>query len=101
MFGRCEAEVAAAFLLWTLTSNGDEWRPVRPKEIGEAIRELLDSEAEPPPWMNNPFARPDFYELVERGFAVWSSDEIENRPIEFTPAGLDQLRESPWVREAS
>lgn len=67
--GRSEREVAAALLILACVDDGDEWRPVLPKALGLAMTKRKD--APEFPWLRNPFMRPDFVELVEKGYAHW------------------------------
>ena len=95
--GRVEREAAAACLLLACHHHGDAWAPMLPRQLGEALKEAVSSATEP--WVSlnrNPFFRPDFYELVEKGFARWT--EGEGGPLEFTDAGFQALRK--YVRTA-
>ncbi len=99
--GKSEAEAAAAMLVRAMQVRGDAWAQVFPKEIGEVLKADLDGKVEPWASLNrNPFFRPDFDMLIERGFARWCGDESEGRrrAIEFTPAGIEKLRR--WARSA-
>lgn len=93
---RAESEHAAALLVLACEFHGDTWAPMMPRHVGEAIRWALDKGRYPWPALNrNPFFRPDFYELVKKGFARWT--ENEGGPIAFTDEGLQRLRR--WVRQ--
>jgi hypothetical protein len=102
--GKSEAEAAAACLVRAMQVRGDVWSPQFPKDIGEVLTADIDAKVEP--WVSlnrNPFFRPDFRELVKRGFArcvgeVSEPDGEWRRAIEFTPEGIEKLRR--WVRRA-
>ena len=90
--GHAECEHAAALLVLTCETNGDAWGPVTPRQVGEAIKAALDSGHEPWGSLNrNPFFRPDFHELVAKGFARWTEAEGKG-PIELTPKGIEAMR---------
>jgi hypothetical protein len=86
-FERCEAECAAACMVIAAQMFGD-WRDVTLKDIAQALRE------NPPAWDQNPFVRPDFHDLVNRGFAKFAGRH--RKKIRFTPKGLDRLLQSRW-----
>lgn len=95
-FRKAEAESAAAMMVVAMRRDGNKWRPVLPIEIGEAIKQLHDKEGYS--WMTNPFCKPDFWKLVELGFAEFLDGEKEKgKPIQFTDAGIEKLR--AWARE--
>lgn len=90
--GRVEREAAATLMVRACQLRGDAFAPLRPQDIGEAIRHDLNAELEPLKSLNtNPFWRPDFRDLVVHGFARWTTDE-EHAPVEFTPKGFEALR---------
>ncbi len=91
--GKTESENAALIIQRTLVMLGDEWKPVRPKEMGAAIEADLKAKAEPVTALSrNPFFRPDFHGLVRDGFARWLADpSTKNCPIEFTETGIRAL----------
>jgi hypothetical protein len=94
--GRSEIEFAAALMVWTCAQSGDAWRAVSGVEIRELITKAIDTKAEPVfDWIRNPFLRPDFHGLQERGFA---SREVINDLdyIAFTEKGFEALRR--WRR---
>lgn len=94
--GRTEREVAAAYLVLACQFHGDRWQAVTAQMIREALDDadqktghVMSSVA------RNPFARPDFYDLVAKDFA--SGDlATSGAPIEFTAKGFDALER--WVR---
>lgn len=91
-FGRVEREAAATLMVRALQLGGDEFRPLRQKEIGLAIKHDLDNGISPLAGLDcNPLWRPDFNELIQFGFARWTTDE-PHPPIEFTALGLERLR---------
>lgn len=103
-FWRTEAEQCAALMIFVLAKNGDSWRAVTAREIGEVLRDILAAakrEVDPvsaPLWMNNPTFRPDPDTLVERGACTWG--EGDRQVLVFTEAGLERLRSSRWNRAA-
>lgn len=76
VFGKLEAEQAAALLISVLAAGADEWGTVTPPQVGAFIREHLESES------GNP--------------VTWIKDEGRKRPLRFTENGLLALRESRW-----
>ncbi|MFL5303049.1 MAG: hypothetical protein ACJ79R_22185, partial [Anaeromyxobacteraceae bacterium] len=99
--GHSECEHAAAIIVRVCQVRGDRWQPVSPAMLGEVINTDLDAKAEPFHSLNrNPFFRPDFCELVEKGFARWcGTDGEKGLPIELTEAGIAALRR--WVIPAN
>jgi hypothetical protein len=94
--GRAESEHAATLLVLACATKGDTWGPIQPEEVGKAIHVALEERREPWHSLNrNPFFKPDFYELVSKGFARWTQEEGKG-PIAFTDKGLERLRR--WVR---
>jgi len=92
--GHAESEHAAALIVLTRKHMGDTWGPIAPRDVGEAIKAELAAGNEPWKSLNrNPFFRPDFFELVQKGFAQWT--EKEGGPLELTPKGIEALRR--WV----
>jgi hypothetical protein len=109
-FGKTEIECAAFYIVRTLAVNGDAWRGVRWTEIADVIKDSMERVNLPLPPLEkasredvfvkdlatNPFARPDFFKLVDKGFARWLGKEGEkNRPIEFTDHGFERLQR--WI----
>lgn len=95
--GRVEREAAATLMVRVCQLSGDRWLPVEPRAIGRTWRGDLEAGVEPLASLaGNPFWRPDFHDLVAKGFARFTTDDAEGGPIEFTDAGLDALR--PHVR---
>jgi hypothetical protein len=96
--GKSEAEAAAAMLVRAMQVHGNVWAPMLPRDMGLVLRADLGGKVEPWSSLNrNPFFRPNFDLLIEKGFARWVGDESEGRgrPVEFTAAGLEKLRR--WV----
>jgi len=113
--GHAECEHAASLLVLTCATNGDTWAPVTATQVGEAIESAVEAGTEP--WSSlsrNPFFRPDFMELVNRGFAQKTSEESPDEAgvfrkrealppfcrgdtIEFTAKGIEAM--GRWVRE--
>lgn len=85
--GRSEREVAAAMIVLVLAQDGDTWRPVIPQETGAALKAALEL----PEYkcFRNPLLRPDFHDLVAKGFAKFlETPPVAGTAIEFTEAGL-------------
>jgi len=100
-FDRHRIELAAAVMIITLAANGDTWRPVRLREIGEHLGALANG-PRPPSWLTSPVFRPDMLDMVARGFAVLSGEDgTPERAIAFTEEGLERLRRSRWIRPAA
>jgi len=96
-FGKAECEAAAALIVNACRFHGDVFGPVTPKMVGEALN--LKEE----PWKSlnrNPFFKPDFRKLADKGYAEFDGDPNgHNIPIRFTEKGLAALRESRWLRK--
>lgn len=93
-FGQCEAEVAAGFMVLVLCEK-NTWGGVAPRDCGELLQR------DGPSWLRNPFAPPDFWRLVDGGFAEFVGEECSSSAHRwrFTAAGLDRLRK--WVPQPS
>lgn len=91
-FGRAELEFAAAIVVLACVP-GDEWQPVAPRQIGEALRAAIEPGGLFAHLAKNPFVpRPDFPGLVTKGFARWVEPEKDlASPLAFTDAGLAAL----------
>lgn len=87
-YGRVEREVAAAYITLACRRNGDTFRPVSLREIGEAVRASADNEN--CSWLRNPFCVPNFAELVKHGYAELLGDEPD-QTIRLTDLGLSRL----------
>lgn len=98
-FHHAEAEAAAAWLIFVMARRGDEFVDVWPKEMGEVVANVRNSEDEKlPSWFTCPFLRPDFDRLIEDGYAERVSPEMERKsPLRFTQKGLDKLKASRWT----
>lgn len=93
---KAEAEIAAAMVVRTLHRRGNVWREVMLKEVGSVIGEEIDAGLPPFAELSrNPFVRPDFHELVDRGYAVINGEEGD-ATITFTDAGIAAMRR--WQR---
>jgi len=88
VFGRVEAECAAAIIIITLAETDDTWRPM---SFSETTIEMFRKYS----WAANPFVKPSIDELVSRGFATLSEDR---KTAELTESALEALRKSPWNR---
>jgi hypothetical protein len=91
---KTEAENAALLIIRALVRNGDEWKPITPKEMGLSIDLDLKEKCEPLTALSrNPFFNPDFSRLVADGFARWLGEpKSHNCPLEFTEKGIEALR---------
>lgn len=97
-FNKCEAECAAAVLVWACQQLGDEWQRLPVKTLGETLDVALKADPMPEPvksWARNPFFRPDFDRLTADGFIERSEIEGEKGYV-LTPAFFDRL--TRWVR---
>lgn len=86
-----EAEFAASLIVRVCQVDGDAFAPVISKRVGEVLK--ADSEAKTEPMASlllNPFFRPDFYDLVERGFARWLGEPGKS-PLELTEGCVARL----------
>lgn len=93
--GRAESEHAAALLVFACATKDDTWGPIEPQEMSKIILTAIKEQREPWHSLNrNPFFKPDFYELVSKGFARWTAEE--GKALAFTDDGIERLR--PWVR---
>lgn len=90
--GKSGAESAAALLIRACQVNGNEWKGVDLASLKAIIDADVDNKVEPLRSMcMNPFIRPDFKELVTRGFATWEGTPGESA-LALTDAGLEKLR---------
>lgn len=91
-FGGAELELAGAMMVRTLQAGGDSWRTVYWEELETCMRaDYASWVTVTRAWMRQPFVRPDFHGLVDKGFAVRHAHGVA-----FTPDGLERLRR--WVR---
>lgn len=92
--GRAEVECAAAILVRVCQVRGT-WGPVGFEEVGPVLKDDVESgHALRSTWLN-PFLRPDFGDLVKRGFATWAGEPFKSA-LELTDAGREAL--TRWVR---
>lgn len=97
--GRCEREIAAALLVRACQFYGDRWQAIVPKMIGDVL--TADMEAKTQPFASlssNPFARPDFHDLIAEGYAT-GEPATKGAPLELTEKAFDAMRR--WVRAPS
>jgi hypothetical protein len=90
--GRSELEYAAALILCALHRLGRAWtEPLSAKEIGATLSDAFNAGEQPIcSWARNPFLRPDWDGLVERGFA--QRDETPDGDVlTLTPAALERV----------
>lgn len=91
-FDRMEAENTAAVMVKILAVNGDVWRTATFQELSDGFSELVKKDEHWRRWFNNPFAKIDMHDLVNRDYAEWDGDH----GIKFTDKGLERMRK--WVR---
>lgn len=94
---KSEAEAAATLMVRVCQVKGDRWQEVTLRDLGKVAKADLDKGVEPLKSLSgNPFWRPDFFEIVKRGYARWTEPEkVEGNhstsAIEFTEEGLKAL----------
>ena len=90
-FGRSELEHAAAMIVRTCQVLGDKWQAVTSDDVNIVFKDDIDNGRSPfCLWMRNPFFKPDFYDLVERGYA--HVENVQTRAVGLTEAGIERLR---------
>lgn len=90
--GKSGVESAAALIIRACQVNGNEWKGVDLASLKAIIDKDVDNNVEPLKSMcMNPFIKPDFRELVARGFAKWEGMPGESA-LALTDAGLEKLR---------
>lgn len=92
--GKAEREQAATMIVRCCQLNGDTWQACAPTQLGETLTADIAAQAEPLHALSrNPFFRPDFHALVEKGYARFLGDveAAKNVPIELTQKGLESL----------
>jgi hypothetical protein len=95
--GRTEREMAAAALVWASVFAGDVWQPIKERTFAEAINKAIAEGVEPlASMMCNPFCRPDYPDLIAKGYAIWS-DTDGQAGLGFTAKGLEALRR--WLKK--
>lgn len=100
-FHKCEAECAAALLVWACQQLGDEWQWLQLKKIGAAMDVAMKAEPMPDPiksWARNPFFRPDFDRLAADGYIEQSEIEGE-KGYALKPSFFERL--TRWVQPAA
>ena len=92
-FRRAEMELAAGLYVWACAALGDEWQPIRPRQMGELLKS--DTRSSMAMALNQPFCRPDFHALVAQGFGAFDGDLNDpghkaagGTPFALTGAGL-------------
>ena len=91
--GRAELESAATLLVRAFQVRGDAWQDVQLGDLLEVMRHDADGGVEPLASMvTNPFIKPDFWGLIEGGFAAAILVEKKLEAIRFTAEGLERLR---------
>lgn len=97
-YGKCEAECAAAVIVWTCQVQGDEWSEFLPlRFMGEVLKQALDTNPIPEPvksWNRNPFFRPDF-ELLVSGLYIERATIATEKGYLLLPKFFEPL--SRWV----
>jgi len=99
--GRAEREQAAAMLVHACVELGDAWQLLTLRDVERVFTvAMLEGRAPFASWMRNPFFRPDFRELCDKGYARWDRLVVGGElAIAFTDYGLEAMRR--WVRRAS
>lgn len=92
-FRRAEMELAAGVYVWACAALGDEWQPIRPRQMGELLKLGVCPSMEMA--LNQPFCRPDFHALAAQGFGAFDGDPNDpghkaagGTPFTLTEAGL-------------
>ncbi len=99
-FKHSEVELAAGILVATMVYKGDVWESIG----NEQIREWMEDEKQKGEYWSelfkNPFARPDFYQLVDDGWAVWEGEPAGKESLlRLTQATFNRLVEKNWVKK--
>ena len=95
-FGRVENEVAMAYGILVCKFFGDEWRTIRGGDLYHAIS--LYRERPEYRWLLNPFCRPDFFTIREKGLVEDVGLTGQGWIYRFTDEALERLAFSPWCR---
>lgn len=89
--GHAEAEQAAAILVVALQAE-NTWGPVPLQALSETVKRHVETKEEPLCSLaRNPFFRPDFADLLDRGYATRTIETIA-----FTEKGVAAL--GRWVK---
>lgn len=97
--GRSEREVAAAILVIALAESGDTWGPISPRTTAITLKSVFERPEYS--FLKNPFLRPDYADLVTKGFARWTMpDDGPKSPIEFTEIGIHAIQRAALPKEA-
>jgi hypothetical protein len=94
-FNRVEMEFAAALLVRACVARGDVWQSILPLELGETMKADLEPGGIWETLKTNPYVRPDFSGLVEKGWTEWDESRHpagSDPAVRFTEAGLERLR---------
>ncbi len=95
--GRAEVEAAAALIVRVCQVREDAWQEVEPIAVAEVIKDDLEAKRDLIHSMEKSlFIRPDFHDLVKRGFAEWAGVGEGPFPIRLTQSGLAAIKK--WVR---
>ncbi len=87
--GRCETEVAAALYIEVCKRRGDRWQPIRPREVGETLKEMTNEEPPPDIVLSLRIVMPDFFALTKCGAVTMDG---EHGPVCATPLLFERLR---------
>jgi len=98
---RIEREQAAAMLVHACVELGDAWRLLTLRDVERVFTvAMLEGRSPFASWLRNPFFRPDFRELCEKGYARWDRLVVGGElAIAFTDYGLEAMRR--WVQRAT
>jgi len=98
---RIEREQAAAMLVHACVELGDAWQLLTLRDVERVFTvAMLEGRSPFASWLHNPFFRPDFRELCDKGYARWDRLVVGGElAIAFTDYGLEAMRR--WVRRAT
>jgi len=83
-----EAECALGLYVRACQVRGDTWQPLVPRDMGEVLKADVAAGRRPFSMLvHNPFWRPDFHDLVDRGFARWIGENAD-ATVELTDKGF-------------
>jgi len=88
---------ALCVLVRVCQARGDEWQSVAAALMGTVLREDRAFKNQPLYDLQSRYDfQPDFFGLIDRGLARWSTPDANRGPLEFTPRGLSTL--AKWVQ---
>lgn len=99
VFGKAEAEAAAAWIIRALAINGDVFRSVSGAELAAMGKVAMAAPDENPSWLTNPFLLPNIGHLHDNGWVV--IDQQKPPMFTLTEEALALVRESRWHQHKS